>query len=165
MAAGDPAWTPPYGHPDDIVNIQYTSGTTGSPKGVLLTHRNILNNGLMIAHALHATVDDRLCVPVPMYHCFGCVIGAMVSVSTGAAMILPSAQFDARAALEAVERERATAARIAVMTLSGSITLRRNCSLSSGLRLVSPGPRSAIIAPPREENDMRNRRSLRLRRS
>jgi fatty-acyl-CoA synthase len=109
VAAGDPAWAPPLGRPDDIANIQYTSGTTGSPKGVLLTHRNILNNGLMIAHALHATVNDRLCVPVPMYHCFGCVIGAMVSVASGAAMILPSAQFDARAALEAVERERATA--------------------------------------------------------
>ena len=97
------------GAPDDVANIQYTSGTTGSPKGVLLTHRNILNNGLMIAHALQATEHDRICVPVPMYHCFGCVIGSMVSVATGAAMILPSAQFDARAALEAVERERATA--------------------------------------------------------
>ena len=109
LAAGDPLWTPPVGSSDDVVNIQYTSGTTGSPKGVLLTHRNILNNGLMIGHALHATEQDRICVPVPMYHCFGCVIGSMVSVVTGAAMILPSAQFDARAALEAVERERATA--------------------------------------------------------
>jgi fatty-acyl-CoA synthase len=109
LAAGDPSWTPPCGAPDDVANIQYTSGTTGSPKGVLLTHHNILNNGLMIAHALDATECDRICVPVPMYHCFGCVIGSMVSVATGAAMILPSAQFDAHAALEAVERERATA--------------------------------------------------------
>ena len=109
LAAGDPGWRPASGTPDDVANIQYTSGTTGSPKGVLLTHRNILNNGLMIAHALHATERDRICVPVPMYHCFGCVIGSMVSVATGAAMILPSAQFDAHAALEAVERERATA--------------------------------------------------------
>ncbi|MDE3167651.1 MAG: AMP-binding protein [Acidobacteriota bacterium] len=109
IAAGDSAWTPPPAAPQDIANIQYTSGTTGSPKGVLLTHGNILNNGLMIAHALRATEQDRICVPVPMYHCFGCVIGAMVSLTTGAAMILPSAQFDARAALEAVERERATA--------------------------------------------------------
>jgi fatty-acyl-CoA synthase len=95
--------------PHDVVNIQYTSGTTGFPKGVLLTHRNVLNNGLMIAHALRATADDRLCVPVPMYHCFGCVIGSMVSVVTGAAMILPAPQFDPRATLEAIERERATA--------------------------------------------------------
>ena len=109
LAAGDPAWRPSRGRPDDVANIQYTSGTTGSPKGVLLTHRNILNNGLMIAHALHASDQDRICVPVPMYHCFGCVIGTMVSVTTGAAMILPSAQFDPHAALEAVERERATA--------------------------------------------------------
>ncbi|MBS1858807.1 MAG: AMP-binding protein [Acidobacteria bacterium] len=109
LAAGDPAWTPPPVTPEAVANIQYTSGTTGSPKGVLLTHHNILNNGLMIAHALRAGERDRICVPVPMYHCFGCVIGSMVSLTTGAAMILPSAQFDARAALEAVERERATA--------------------------------------------------------
>jgi fatty-acyl-CoA synthase len=109
LAAGAAAWTPPPMTPADVANIQYTSGTTGSPKGVLLTHRNIVNNGLMIAHALRATGQDRICVPVPMYHCFGCVIGSMVSLTTGAAMILPSAQFDARAALEAVERERATA--------------------------------------------------------
>ncbi len=96
LAAGDPAWTPPAAAPDDVANIQYTSGTTGSPKGVLLTHRNLVNNGLMIAHALRATERDRICVPVPMYHCFGCVIGTMVSLVTGAAMILPAAQFDAR---------------------------------------------------------------------
>src|SRR5256885_425953 len=78
-------------------------------KGVLLTHHNLVNNGLMMAHGLRATEADRICVPVPMYHCFGCVIGSMVSVVTGAAMILPSPQFDARATLEAIECERATA--------------------------------------------------------
>ena len=109
LSAGDPAWTPPAVAPDDVANIQYTSGTTGSPKGVLLTHRNLVNNGLMIAHALRATERDRICVPVPMYHCFGCVIGTMVSLVTGAALILSGAQFDAGAALEAVEAERATA--------------------------------------------------------
>jgi fatty-acyl-CoA synthase len=108
LAAGDPAWTPPACLATEVVNIEYTSGTTGSPKGVLLTHRNIVNNGLMIAHALHASERDRICSPVPMYHCFGCVIGSMVSLVTGAAMILPSAQFDPRAALQAVEQERAT---------------------------------------------------------
>ncbi len=92
-----------------VANIQYTSGTTGSPKGVMLTHRNLINNGKMISHALKATDQDRICAPVPLYHCFGSVIASMVSVVTGAALILPSAQFDALATLEAVEAERATA--------------------------------------------------------
>jgi fatty-acyl-CoA synthase len=95
--------------PEDIANIQYTSGTTAAPKGVLLTHRNLLNNGALIARCLGANEDDRICVPVPLYHCFGCVIGTMAAVTSGAAMIVPSAQFDARATLEAVHTERATA--------------------------------------------------------
>jgi fatty-acyl-CoA synthase len=95
--------------PRDVANIQYTSGTTGSPKGVLLTHHSLVNNGLAISRALRATAEDRICAPVPLYHCFGSVIGCMVSVVTGAALVLPSPQFDARATLEAVERERATA--------------------------------------------------------
>jgi fatty-acyl-CoA synthase len=93
----------------DVANIQYTSGTTGSPKGVLLTHHNLLNNGRAISLALRATEQDRICAPVPLYHCFGSVIGSMVSVVTGATLILPSAQFEALATLEAVHRERATA--------------------------------------------------------
>ena len=102
-AAADPALA------GDVANIQYTSGTTGSPKGVLLTHRNLVNNGMAISLALEATERDRICAPVPLYHCFGCVIGCMVSVVTGAALILPSAQFDTLATLEAIHRERATA--------------------------------------------------------
>jgi fatty-acyl-CoA synthase len=94
---------------DDVFNIQYTSGTTGSPKGVLLTHRNLLNNGLLIARALRYTEHDRICVPVPMAHCFGCVIGTMSALVSGAALILPSAFFDSGATLEAVEEEKATA--------------------------------------------------------
>jgi len=95
--------------PEDVANIQYTSGTTGSPKGVMLTHLNLVNNGMAISRALRATENDRICAPVPLYHCFGCVIGCMVSLVTGAALILPAAQFDVRATLEAVARERATA--------------------------------------------------------
>jgi len=93
---------------DDVINIQYTSGTTGSPKGVLLTHRNLVNNGFLVAQALRYTPDDRICVPVPLSHCFGNVIGTMTSLATGAAMILPNGCFDARATLSAVEAERAT---------------------------------------------------------
>ena len=95
--------------PHDAANIQYTSGTMGSPKGVMLTHHNLLNNGMGMALGLKATEHDRICAPVPLYHCFGSVIGSMVSVTSGAALILPSAQFDAHATLEAVHAERATA--------------------------------------------------------
>jgi fatty-acyl-CoA synthase len=94
--------------PHDVVNMQYTSGTTGSPKGVLLTHRNILNNGMLIARGLSARENDRVCVPVPLYHCFGCVMGTMVCLVSGAAMVIPAPRFDALATLEAIHRERAT---------------------------------------------------------
>jgi fatty-acyl-CoA synthase len=95
--------------PDDVANIQYTSGTTGSPKGVLLTHRNLLNDGAGIAFYLKATQADRICAPVPLYHCFGSVIASMVALVSGATLILPSAQFDVLATLEAIHEERATA--------------------------------------------------------
>ena len=95
--------------PGDVANIQYTSGTTGSPKGVLLTHRNLVNNASVGAHGLHFTEQDRLCSPVPLYHCFGCVMASLMTVVVGSAMVLPSAQFDALAALEAIHAERCTA--------------------------------------------------------
>ena len=79
----------------DVANMQYTSGTTGSPKGVLRTHRNILSNGRFIAMWLRMTEQDRICAPVPMYHCFGCVIGTMAALSAGAALILPAPRFHA----------------------------------------------------------------------
>jgi fatty-acyl-CoA synthase len=94
--------------PEDVVNIQYTSGTTGSPKGVLLTHRNLVNNAWVLALGLQMSEQDRICAPVPLYHCFGCVIGVLVAVVSGAALVLPAAQFDARATLQAVHDERAT---------------------------------------------------------
>ena len=93
---------------DDVINIQYTSGTTGKPKGVLLTHRNLVNNGGVIARALRYSEEDRICIPVPMSHCFGNVIGTMAALASGAEIILPSSTFDAGATLKAVEAERAT---------------------------------------------------------
>lgn len=92
----------------DVTNIQYTSGTTGSPKGVLLTHRNLINNACVIRDGMKITERDRICVPVPLYHCFGCVAGSLVSVLTGATMILPASTFEPLATMEAIETERAT---------------------------------------------------------
>jgi len=94
--------------PDDIANIQYTSGTTGLPKGVLLTHHNIINNGQFLAQGFHYTEIDKIVVPVPLFHCYGCVIGSMTSLNTGAALILPNWTFDPRLTLKAVHDERAT---------------------------------------------------------
>jgi fatty-acyl-CoA synthase len=93
---------------DDVANIQYTSGTTGLPKGVMLTHHNIVNNGQFLAQGFHYTEVDRICLPVPLFHCYGCVIGTMTSVNTGAALILPNWTFDPRATLKAIHDERAT---------------------------------------------------------
>ena len=93
---------------DDVANIQYTSGTTGLPKGVLLTHHNIVNNGQFLAQGFHYTEQDKIVVPVPLFHCYGCVIGTMTALNTGAAIILPSWTFDPRATLKAVHDERAT---------------------------------------------------------
>ncbi|HNY40038.1 MAG TPA: AMP-binding protein [Bryobacteraceae bacterium] len=95
--------------PGDVANIQYTSGTTGSPKGVLLTHLNLINNGRFMGGRMRLTARDRICLPVPLYHCFGCVIGTMNAAATGAAIILPAASFDAGLTLEAIDAERATA--------------------------------------------------------
>ncbi len=105
----DPVDIAPNIQPDDPANIQYTSGTTGQPKGVVLTHVNIVNNGRFIAEYMNLSEADRICVAVPLFHCFGCVIGTMAAAATGAAVVLPAPSFSARTALEAIDRERCTA--------------------------------------------------------
>jgi fatty-acyl-CoA synthase len=94
---------------DDPINIQFTSGTTGAPKGATLTHHNILNNGFFVGEAQRLGEQDRICIPVPLYHCFGMVMGNLACITHGAAMIYPSEGFDPLATLEAIEAERCTA--------------------------------------------------------
>jgi len=94
---------------DDAINVQFTSGTTGNPKGATLTHRNIVNNARYIAMAMRLTEADSLCIPVPLYHCFGMVLAVLACVSTGAAMVFPGEAFDPVATLAAVHEERCTA--------------------------------------------------------
>ncbi len=94
---------------DAPINIQFTSGTTGAPKAATLTHHNIVNNASMSASIMKFTQRDRLCMPVPMYHCFGMVLGTLLCTSSGAAIVLPAAGFEADACLRAIEEERCTA--------------------------------------------------------
>ena len=94
---------------DDPINIQFTSGTTGAPKGATLTHHNILNNGYFVGRAMQFSHRDRLCIPVPLYHCFGMVLGNLACMTHGAAMVFPSEAFEPLAVLETVEAERCTA--------------------------------------------------------
>ena len=94
---------------DEPINIQFTSGTTGFPKGATLSHHNILNNGFFIGEAMRLTPDDRLCIPVPLYHCFGMVLGNLAAVTHGACMVFPGEGFDPLATLQTVSEERCTA--------------------------------------------------------
>ncbi|TXS19542.1 AMP-binding protein [Streptomyces sp. adm13(2018)] len=116
---GDPGWdefltrTPGESRPeplscDEPVNIQYTSGTTGFPKGATLSHHNILNNGYFVGEMIAYTKQDRICLPVPFYHCFGMVMGNLAATSHGACMVIPAPSFDPAATLRAVQEERCT---------------------------------------------------------
>lgn len=95
-------------HPDDVINMQYTSGTTGFPKGVMLTHRNIVNNGKIIGDFMKLTEADRVCVPVPLFHCFGCVLGTLAAVTHGSTLVMIE-RFNAGVVLQAVQDEKCTA--------------------------------------------------------
>lgn len=95
--------------PHDPINIQFTSGTTGQPKGATLTHHNVVNNARFVGHALHISVHDRLCIPVPLYHCFGMVMGVLVCAVHGSCMVFPGEGFDAAETLRVVAQERCTA--------------------------------------------------------
>ena len=95
--------------PDDVVNIQYTSGTTGNPKGAMLTHHNLVSNALYVGDAMEMDEHDRLCIPVPFYHCFGCVMGSLNCVVHGSTMIIPAERFDPLQTLHAISAERCTA--------------------------------------------------------
>jgi fatty-acyl-CoA synthase len=93
---------------EDVANIQYTSGTTGMPKGVMLTHHNIVNDGQFLAQGFHYTEIDKIVMPMPLFHCYGCVIGTMSALNSGAALILPNWTYEARATLQAIHDERGT---------------------------------------------------------
>ncbi|QIQ01968.1 AMP-binding protein [Streptomyces liangshanensis] len=130
---------------DDPINIQYTSGTTGFPKGATLSHHNILNNGYFVGETVAYTEHDRICVPVPFYHCFGMVMGNLAATSHGACVVIPAPSFDPAATLHAVERERCTSLYgvptmfIAELDLPGFASYDLS-SLRTGIMAGSPCP-------------------------
>jgi fatty-acyl-CoA synthase len=130
---------------DDPTNIQYTSGTTGSPKGATLSHHNVLNNGFFVGEVLRYTAEDRICAPVPFYHCFGCVMANLAALTHGAAVIIPAESFDPEASLRAIEAQRCTSiygvpTMFIAMLGSPSIDSVRLDSLRTGIMAGSPCP-------------------------
>jgi fatty-acyl-CoA synthase len=128
--------------PHDPINIQYTSGTTGYPKGATLSHRNILNNGYFTTELIGFTEHDRLCIPVPFYHCFGMVMANLGCTSHGATMVIPAPGFDPGVTLEAISRERCTA----VYGVPTMFIAMQNHPSFAGLDLASSSLRTGIMA-------------------
>ncbi len=131
--------------PDDPINLQYTSGTTGNPKGVLLTHRNLMLNAFYAGERQRLTPKDRICIPVPLYHCFGCVLGTLVAAVYGAAMVFPAESFHSRETLQAIATEKCTAV-YGVPTMfiaqleSPEFAATDTSSLRTGIMAGSPCP-------------------------
>ncbi len=130
--------------PDDPINIQYTSGTTGFPKGATLSHRNILNNGLFVRELCSYGPDDRICVPVPFYHCFGMVMGTLAALAHGACVVIPAPSFEPVATLRAVEQERCTSLygvpTMFIAELAEGVAAYDLTSLRTGIMAGSPCP-------------------------
>src|ERR1700686_1881202 len=135
--------------PDDVYNIQFTSGTTGTPKGAALTHFNIVNNGFFVGEGMRLTAADSVCIPVPLYHCFGMVLGVLAAMTHGAASVLSGDAFEPLAVLEAVAKERCTALHgVPTMFIAelehprfGEFDLS---SLRTGIRAGSPCPTAVM---------------------
>ena len=146
-ASSAPAWPswPGTLQFDEPINIQFTSGTTGAPKGATLTHHNILNNGYFIGEAQKLGPDDKVCIPVPLYHCFGMVLGNLACITHGSAMVYPGGGFDPLAVLQTVHEERCTA-------LYGVPTMFI-------AELGHPGVRDASTCPPCAPASWRARRA------
>jgi fatty-acyl-CoA synthase len=130
---------------DDPTNIQYTSGTTGSPKGATLSHHNVLNNGFFVGEVLRYTAEDRICAPVPFYHCFGCVMANLAAVTHGATVVIPAESFDPEATLRAIETQRCTSiygvpTMFIAMLGHPSIDSVRLDTLRTGIMAGSPCP-------------------------
>ena len=156
---------------DDPINIQYTSGTTGSPKGATLTHHGLLNNGYFVGVRCGFTDQDRICVPVPYYHCFGMVLGNLAALAHGACVVLPGASFEPAATLQAVQQERCTAlyglptmfvAELALPDLADRdlSSLRDRGHRRGALLGGADGPDRGRAAPAADDRGLRHDRDL-----
>ena len=134
---------------DETINIQFTSGTTGNPKGTMLTHNNILNNGYFVGEAIHLTPQDRVCISVPLFHCFGMVMGNLACITHGSTMVYPSAVFNPLDSLKTIQQEKCTAA-YGVPTMFIAILEHERfddfdlSSLRTGIMAGSPCPREIM---------------------